>query len=151
MQCVEVRQLLMAKTEFEPHFSRVSMITLDLCFEIYNSTLFSENIPPSWTSVILPIPKPGKSCKDSSSCHEIALTLVACKICECMLVKHLSNFLLQHKFLDNYIYAFFHSTTAILPSQCCITVFFRQSRIRSISWESSWTSRQPMTLFILMA
>lgn len=73
-----------------------------LLLQLYNSIWLTACIPSSWSSaVIIPIPKPGKPRRDPSSYRPIALTSVACKICERIIMKRLSSFILNNKLLDH--------------------------------------------------
>lgn len=73
----------------------------------FNKCFSSCHVPQSWrTCVIVPVRKPGKTCREILSYRPIALTPVLCKIFERILVARLQNWILVNKALDSNLYGF---------------------------------------------
>jgi hypothetical protein len=67
----------------------------------YYNFLWNNGLPPQWKhSIVLPIPKPGKSSHIPSSYRPIALTNCLCKLMEKIVTTRLHSYLATNSLLD---------------------------------------------------
>ena len=90
--------------------------TLELLLKIFNNIWSTAILPPSWnSSVVIPIAKPGKDPKISTSYRPIALTSVMCKVLERMVNLRLVFHLESNKLITASQFGFRKNTSTIDP------------------------------------
>ena len=62
-------------------FKHISIKTLEVMLQLFNTIWFTGKIPPSWLhSIVVPVPKPNKPAHFPSSYRPISLTSTVCRL-----------------------------------------------------------------------
>ena len=95
------------------HFKDLGPIATEPLTSLYNASLKSFHLPSIWkTSLVIPIPKPGKASSQGTSYRPISLLCPAAKVLDALILPSINEFLSPAK--DQHGFRPRHSTTSAL-------------------------------------
>ena len=111
------------------HLKNIGPLATELLTVRYNDSLKSYRLPSNWkTSLVIPIPKPGKDLLQGTSYRPISLLCPAAKMLEALILPSINEFLSPAK--DQYGFRPRHSTTsALLQLTTDIETGFNQRKL----------------------